>query len=126
MGWLVFLGACTAKSVAHPEPAADAEADAIKALQGAGLKADKGFVEGLNVTIADEQLTEDGLIKPEILKLLKQVKLFEKITFAATKDQFRFDNSRVSDAGLSALKDLGECRSLSLNKATKLTDAGLT
>jgi Leucine-rich repeat (LRR) protein len=118
LGVLLLLGVRTAGQ------AADSEADIIKELQAAGLKADKGFVEGINVTVFDDQLTDDGRIKPDILKVLKRAQHIEKLSFGATKNSIIPEKSRISDKGLADLKELGECRALSLRAAGDIKDDG--
>jgi hypothetical protein len=118
LGVLVVLGVRTAGL------AADSDADIIKELQSAGLKADKGFVQGIMVTVLDDHLTDDGRIKPEILKILKRAKHIEKLSFGATKNSVIAEKSRISDKGLADLKDLGECRAISLRAAGEIKDDG--
>ena len=116
----LFLTSMTGCGDAETNTQASEQRAAKTALRdlGAGVKEldDDSIAAGgiVAVTLFEEHLTRDGLITDEVLSHVKRLR----------KCLLRLDNTRVADAALGQLTEIGSLIALSLHN-TKVSDAGL-
>jgi hypothetical protein len=108
-----------------PKPVDPPKENIVQTLKKAGIKASSGMIDPNQpmVEITPNNLTAEGLIKPEVFQQLKGVKAFDRLAFEGPNYQV---GSPISDAGLAQLKDLGDCLNIVLQGAARITDGGLS
>ncbi len=89
------------------------EPGVLAALKAKNVSADADRSGDIHISLSDEQFTDDGRIKPDVLELLQKLVRVKKIRLGP-----------ITDAGLEGLSGMTNLEELSLD-GTKVTDAGL-